>query len=513
MLRDNFRKRSLPNADITRARALIRQLGAAPIATRERAEAGLLALGAGVVPLLRQATEGNDAKDSQAAVKRCLQTFADRGAPAPLPPAAARLLALRKPAGAAEALLAYLPLAPDETMSREIQSALAVLAVRDGKLDPALVTAMADSLPLRRAVAAEVICQAGPPEQRVVVRPLLKDADPDVRLRAALALAGAQDREAIPVLIALLTEVPVDQAELAEDYLRHAAGDQAPNAPLGTEAGERQKCRAAWTAWWRDREAQAGLPRAEEVTRLHGYTLIVETYNPVRRGGRVFEVDTAGKVRWSIEGLQGPTDAEVLPGDRVLITEQNVQRVTERDLKGQILWERTVPNLLRCQQLPNGQRLLVARNQLVVIDRAGKEVFMHTRPAYDILTATRLRDGQFGLFTSNWQYLRLDAAGKERKSAQVNPFPLFGMLHSVEILPNDRLLIAEYSAHKVVEQDLKGKVSWEAAVAGVMSVSRLPNGHTLIASNSPQRVSELDQKGKVVWEYKDGVWPSCAKRR
>jgi HEAT repeat protein len=510
-LLDEFRKRALPDADVARARTLIRQLADPSDEMRDRARAGLLALGPGIAPLLRQAAEAEDGAGGTAA-RGCLQALADRDLPAPLPAAAARLLAVRKPDGAAAAMLAYLPLA-DETTAAEIEAALTVLAPRDGKLDPALAAALGDRSPARRAVAAEVVCRAGLPEQRALVRPLLKDPDAEVRLRASLALAGAREKEAVPVLIALLAELPGPGAEQAEDYLRQLADDRAPDATLGPDDAARRKCRDAWAAWWRDHGARAELPRLDAATRLRGYTLIVEMYNPTRRNGRVFEVDKAGKVRWSIDGLMGPADAQVLPGDRVLIAEQHVQRASERDFTGKVLWQQTVPNLLRCERLPNGQTLFVARDHLVVTDRAGKEVLTYRRPGFDVMNAWRLRDGQFALLTSNWQYVRLDAVGKERKTTPVAPFPLVGMIQGVAALPQDRLLVAEYQTNRVVERDLAGKVVWEAAVTSPIAVSRLPNGHTLVGGHNPQRVSELDRTGKVVWEYKENVWPCTVRRR
>ncbi len=59
----------------------------------------------------------------------------------PLSPVIARLLALRKPAGAAEALLAYTPYADDDTILSEAQIALNAVAFKDGKPNPALVRA------------------------------------------------------------------------------------------------------------------------------------------------------------------------------------------------------------------------------------------------------------------------------------------------------------------------------------------------------------------------------------
>src|SRR5439155_2568044 len=121
-----------------------------------------------------------------------------------LPTAAARLVALRKPAGAVEVLLDYLPFVDNDTMLNEVQTALTALAMTDGKPDAALVRALGDKLALRRAAAAEALARAGGPEQRAAVRKLLGDADLMVRFRAALALGAVGQKEAVPVLIDLL---------------------------------------------------------------------------------------------------------------------------------------------------------------------------------------------------------------------------------------------------------------------------------------------------------------------
>ena len=62
-------------------------------------------------------------------------------------PAAVRLLALRKPAGAAEALLALVPGTADEALKRDLYAALAVVVLRDGKPDPAVERALQDQNP------------------------------------------------------------------------------------------------------------------------------------------------------------------------------------------------------------------------------------------------------------------------------------------------------------------------------------------------------------------------------
>ena len=55
--------------------------------------------------------------------------------------AACRLVAIRKPTGAAEVLLAYLPCAPDEAVVNEVRAALAAVAMRDGKPEVVLLQA------------------------------------------------------------------------------------------------------------------------------------------------------------------------------------------------------------------------------------------------------------------------------------------------------------------------------------------------------------------------------------
>jgi len=77
----------------------------------------------------------------------------------PLSPVAPRLVALRQPPGAAEALLAFLPSAEDEAIVGEVQATLAAVAMHDGKPEPALVQALDDKQPLRRAVAAAALWQ------------------------------------------------------------------------------------------------------------------------------------------------------------------------------------------------------------------------------------------------------------------------------------------------------------------------------------------------------------------
>src|SRR5262249_26995235 len=155
-----------------------------------------------------------------------------------------------RPAGSAEVLLGYAPYAEDDLAGEEIAKALHAVAIRDGKLDTALSKALKDEVPIRRALAGEVLSKSGLAEGRDAVRYLLQDAKPSVRLRAAMALAEARDSEALTVLIGLLSELPSGQSRQVEDFLVQLAGEWSIATPQGNDEVSRKMRREIWHAWW-----------------------------------------------------------------------------------------------------------------------------------------------------------------------------------------------------------------------------------------------------------------------
>lgn len=499
-----FKKRTLGEGDREKVQALIRKLNDDSFAARENAQRDLVAFGTAAAPLLRAAASGADDEVRRRAQRILDQVEKEKGSGQL--PVQARLVALRKPAGAAEALLGFVPFADEDTLGEEVRAALAAVAVRQGKPDPVVVKALTDSVPGRRAAAGEALALGGALELRDAVRKLLADPDPMVRLRVGLALAAARDRQAVPVLIDLLTELPHDKAAQAELYLRALAGDGSPGLFLAPDADTRKKVKEAWLAWWKDNAATVDMTRPSRGPRLLGYTIIVSSdFN------RVFEVSLDGKVRWTLEGLQYPRDAQVLPGDRVLVAEQGTNRVSEWSPKREVLWQKQMNGPpVSCQRLPNGNTFIAMSNGLVEVDRNGKDIFTYNRPNWDIMAGHRLPDGQAVIVTNGGQVIRLDASGKEGKTFSVGQAPW-----SVELLPNGRVLVPLPNQNKVVEYDADGKIVWEAAVQYPYSASRLPNGNTLVASYNTMRVMELNRSGRVVWEYKtsNNDRPYRARRR
>jgi outer membrane protein assembly factor BamB/HEAT repeat protein len=510
-LLDYFRKRTLVDADRRKIADLIRRMGDDSYSVREKASQEILLVGPAALGQLREATKDADLEVSKRA-RAAVEIIEKSSAPA-VGRAAARLLADRKPAEAAEVLLTYLPYAEDASVTDEVLTVLTPLAVKAGKADPAVLKALEDKAAIRRAAAGEALCRAGTADQRALARKLLKDAEPLVRLRVGLALVEAKEKEALPVLIELLSEKgKVDVAQV-EDLLYLLAGDKAPNLDVGSDAEGRRKYREAWEKWWSDEGKAIDLAKFDPSQRMLGYTLIAAMDNKGLRSGKVFEIDRDGKVRWTIDNLNYPVDAQMVGAEKVLITEYRGRAVTLRNTKGDIEWKRDVPALtISAQRLPNGNFFIVSRSQLLEIDKDGKEVSAINR-GNDIAAATRGRDGRIGVVTTSGMFVRLDSTGKEEKS-----FALGGAIlilgGNLDMLPGGKVLIPLYSQNKVVEFDADGKKVWEANAALPSSAVRLPNGHTLVANRSTMTVTELDHAGKEVWSYKsDSGFVLRARRR
>jgi HEAT repeat protein len=494
-LAEEFRSRTLSDAEFDKVTALIKKLDGDSADDREKASQELVALGHRAVPLLRQAGQSDNARVAAMSAK-CVELI-EKDSPNPLPGPAARLLVLRRPEGTLETLLGYLPFADNDTLAEELRDLIVAVAFRDGKADPLLVKALEDKVPARRGAAAYALCRAEQTDHLAAVRKLLQDPDPEVRLITARGLASIRQSDAVPTLIALLGDLPVSRAWEIEDYLSHLADGKGPNVVVTSDPASRAKARDAWEAWWKEQGHTVNLAKVDFTRRLLGLTLVVDN------SGQVAELDAAGKVRWKITGLNGPMDAQLVPGQRVLVAEQNSNRVTERDMSGKILWSKDgVAQPFVVQRLRNGNTFIAGRNQILEVDKDGKEVYSHLRQNEWLMAATKFRDGQIAYVNNQGQYIRLTPDGKEVKSYHVAFPPNFGF-NVAEILPNDNVVISVQAAGKVTELTPEGKTAWEVSVQHSGVPCRLPNGHTLVPNVTTSRIAEFDRAGKLVAEMKD----------
>jgi hypothetical protein len=353
---------------------------------------------------------------------------------------------------------------------------------------------LTDDSPERRAAAAVALARAGAKDALPAVRGLLKDPAPVVRLHVGLALVAADDKDAVPALIDLFDKLPRSQLARAEDVVYELAGDRAPGVALGDAAANRA-FREAWQKWWREHGGAADLAVLKRKA-PRDFTLVV-----LLDKSEVIELDPADKERFKIEKAAFPLDAQPLTGDRVLLAEHGANRVTERLRDGTVLWEKSAAEPLAAKRLPGGHTFIGTKTHLLIVDRDGREVFVHACAdgSEGFMRANRLDDGTFAVITHEQRFVRLDAAGKELSAFPVTVHTSGGR---IDVQPDGKVLVPSMYNNRVYEFDQAGKPVREFTINQPIVATRLPNGHTLITSMTENRAVEFDLAGKQVWEYK-----------
>jgi hypothetical protein len=504
-----FRRHTLTSENFHKIAALIGQLGADDFEVREKATEDLASFGSAAGGLLRKALASSDVE----VVRRLQQVMVKVGAgPGSATwSAATRVLAARKPKGAAATLLAYLPFAGD-ALGDDVRVALAALGVRDGKPAPVLVKALQDRNPLLRGAAGEALTRARAPGLQGDLRALLKDPDPTVRRRLALAFLALREREAVPVLIGLFGELPADQLWPVEDALYRLAGRHAPDLTAEKDVSPGH-VRRLWTAWWKAHGSTLNLAEISRAPGARGYTVVATVSGVSGNAGNVTEFGRDGKQRWQLGDIVYPVDVRLLPSQRLLIAENPANRVTERDRKGAIFWEKRIALPVSCERLAGGTTFIATATQIVEVDRGGKEIFRYQAPKTKgkIIAARKLKNGEIVYVTNPGAVTRLDASGR-----LINSFPIGKVSYfasTIDVLPSGRILVPLYINDRVVEYDRDGKVVWEAHVVGAVSAFRLANGNTLVALPVRKVVVEIDRAGKEVAQIKVDGQPRQARRR
>jgi hypothetical protein len=502
-----FKARTLTPAEQNRLAAAVRNLGDDMFDVREQASRDLTQAGRLALTYLK---EGLKLKDPEVVCRAriCIEqiTSVPEGA---LVPAAAQVIAARKPDGATEALLGCLPWLEDDSLHEAVFQALARTGLKDGTAAPAITEAARDSEPARRAAAAFVLGRGDVAARRAVTA-LLADADARVRFHAAAALLRAGDKAAVPPLFALLADAAPLVAWQTEDLLCRLAGDKAPAASVGAGAeAERRKARDAWEAWWKDNGDKIDLAKVNLEDAYQTGVVIAEL------DGRVWEVGPDQSARWSFGNANRPIDARLLPGGRVLVAEHGSNRVTERDRKGNILWEypcRSQPVV--CQRLPGGNTFIATYQEVLEVKPDKTVLYSHKARNGMIYHAEKMRDGRIVYITSGNTVFEIDTDGKELKTLNTAAFGNTSGWASVEKQPSGNYLIALYSNNKVVEVDAAGKVIWQCTAQNPGHATRLRNGNTLVANIEGKTVIEYDATGKTqVWTVKAPGRPFHAWRR
>ncbi|QVL33239.1 PQQ-binding-like beta-propeller repeat protein [Telmatocola sphagniphila] len=497
-LLDLIRKRTLDVDSRNRLQNLIVNLGDESFEVREQASDDIEKFGPIAVPVIKQKERTGEPE----VVRRCMRLLEkiDKVPTTGVIAAACRLLAKHKTEGIPAVLLAYVPLSDEDSLTTEIQNTLQSVHAKGDQPDPVLWQATSSKDPVIRGMVLEIFARSPSAQLRSKAQEIAsKDTDLDIQLRTYVALIQTgKDKALVPAMIRLMGEVPMDKGWRAEEMLCRLAGDKAPAVALGTDEASRKKARDAWDAWWKQNGKDVNLAILDQVERLLGYTLSVQL-DQNQFMGRVIEYGPDGKERWSIKNLNYPTDAIIMPGEKVLIAEQNTASVSLRDIKtGKVEWTKSYYSPISLQRLNNGHIVIGCRNQIVELDNNRNQIFTFDRSNFhDVAAAAKLPNGNYVYLSTQMGNLQIiDKNGKGVKTIQTGPVNYSA---SLQLLPNNHILITQRAG--IVEFDLEsGKSVKTIPASNPFSAFRLPSGNTLVAFSNNQKISELDREGKETWK-------------
>ena len=409
-------------------------------------------------------------------------------------PALIRLITLARPANAIEIILAYIPSCNDDNIQDLLGECLGLYLNDQNTPPPALIAASTSSIEEIRTFAGRVLAQSPNEIAQKTCTTLLSDSSVRVRFEVARESIKNQNKSAIPTLIELMTKVPAEKAEAIDQTLRAIAKEKSPESKNDSKADA-----AAWNTWWQKEGTQLVLtPGLKNHEALKNF-LVVESFNQEKKSGRVFLVTPSGKTLWEIANLSNPTDALLLPNNKILITEQGANRITERDTKGNISWEKSVTNPFHSQRLLNGNIFIASRNKIVEVGRNGNEIFSFSYPNETILAACKTRTNEYALLSYNGVFLKLDSKGNEVSKSRI-PFPTNFGINGGAITQNDRVLVSIPTLNKIMEFNFSGQSTWESTITMPGIPTKLPNGNVVAPSLNGSKIVEIQMDGKIIYE-------------
>src|SRR5581483_6789183 len=391
-----FRSRRLKDEEGARLQALIERLGSDSFAARSAASDALRTSWPSSAGALRRALSHPD-PEVVSRSRELLRGLVQAGDVTVLK-WAVRYLGQARPAEAVDVLLGYLPDAEDASVAEEIRTALITLTPREVSPDPTLVRALQDTAPDRRAAAAVTLCRAGREEHFPAIRRLLRDPDAGVRYQTATALLALQEKQALPILIGLLPELPTRETWTVLDLLYRVAGRGGPATAPGADAEGRLRCRDAWRAWWEREGDKVDLSRSNSplsATAPAGKTTLLVLQQSRPAAGFVVKSGPETHLRKDLfrGELTAPLWADWLAGDRLLIVDHAPGVVIEADSAGETVRTIHKPLAVFAQRLANGHTFIACRDALWEVDGEEKTVAMVPWPTRGIATARRCLDG------------------------------------------------------------------------------------------------------------------------
>lgn len=413
-------------------------------------------------------------------------------------PALIRMVSLVRPPNTLETIINYIPSCSNESLQESLNECVKSFFMEQNDLPKPLVEASGSAIEEIRGFAGKALASSSNPEAQKICTTLLLDPSPRVRFEVGTAMVKNQKKMALPVLIELLSQLPQEKTEMLDQFLRTIAKEKSPD--LTPDPKRNAKILVdAWNNWLKKEGAQLVLEPFSKGNQTPRNFLLVEAFSQEKKSGRVFLMTSQAKILWEITNLSNPVDASLLLNGRVLVTEQGANRVTERDIKGNITWEKSIASPFHSQRLINGNTFIASRNRIIEVNKNGAEVFGYSYAQETILAACKTRTNEYALLTYSGTFLKFDSKGTEIFRSRI-PFPTNFGINGATITQTDRILVSIPTVNKIMEFDFTGQSTWETSISIPGVPTKLANGNVVAPSLNGSKVVEIRMDGKVVWE-------------
>jgi hypothetical protein len=165
-----------------------------------------------------------------------------------------------------------------------------------------------------------------------------------------------------------------------------------------------------------------------------------------------------------------------------------------------------------CTQLPNGNIVFSTRRGASIVTPDKKIIWHRDTPPDTELHSIQalpndrvliaqngnLPDGPAKLMIIN---TKTNAIEKEVPIPVGHPETIHPQIRRARMLPSGTFLVAHMDWNKVAEYDDHGKELWACATPEPWAAIRLPNGNTLVTGNGAGYVRELTPKCDTVWNF------------
>jgi acetyl esterase/lipase len=199
---------------------------------------------------------------------------------------------------------------------------------------------------------------------------------------------------------------------------------------------------------------------------------------------RVVELDRNHKEVWTYtEGLAHPIAAQRLANGNTLIGDAQQGRVIEVNADKRIVWKYENPGLAQmhsrnAHRTEQGTTLIAieAEGKLIEVNQAGNVFWQWQAPNGQhrkLYMGRRLANGNTVTSLSDpGELVEVDPAGKIVRSIGADPSVQIGWASGFAFLPDNGILIADYTGRRIIEVDAKGKVvnQWRTGSRTIASI-------------------------------------------